>query len=248
MKLKRLLRFFAFCLLAGILFIWAFSHGLGIWTIDWDDPAPFLEGDVVSIEYVDGKLVANLQEHRIEYLPISEMPQHLVDAFVAVEDRRFYSHWGIDPWALGRAFLVNLNAGDIAQGGSTITQQLARNLFLNLDQNMVRKLAEMSIALQLERKYSKDEILEMYINQVNFGAGNWGVVRAARAYFDKEVADLTVGEAALLAGLVQAPNAYAPVKSWELAIARQRYVLSRMAEQGYITQEQAAAEVYQADN
>lgn len=248
MKMKRFLRFCTFCLLAAVLFLWAFSHGLGIWTIDWDDPAPFLKGDVESIDYVDGKLVANLKQHKIEYLPLSEMPQHLIDAFVAVEDRRFYSHWGIDPWGLGRALLINLDEGDIAQGGSTITQQLARNLFLNLDQNMIRKLAEMSIALQLERRYTKDEILEMYINQVNFGAGNWGVVRAARAYFGKEVADLTIGEAALLAGLVQAPNAYAPVKSWELAITRQRYVLSRMAEQGYISQEQALAEVYQPDN
>lgn len=193
-------------------------------------------------------MVANLKQHKIEYLPIEEMPKHLLDAFVAVEDRRFYTHWGIDPWSLGRAFLINLEVGDIAQGGSTLTQQLARNLFLNLDQNIGRKVAEMSIALQLERKYSKDDILEMYINQVNFGAGNWGIVKAARAYFDKDVMKLDIGEAALLAGLVQAPNAYAPVKNWELAIARQRYVLSRMADQGYITEEQALTEVYQGGN
>ena len=109
----------------------------------------------------------------------------------------------------------------------------------------MRKLAEMSIALQLERKYDKDEILEMYINQVNFGAGNWGVSRAAAAYFNKSVSELTIGESALLAGLVQAPNYYAPVEDWDRAITRQRYVLSRMVEYGYITSEQAAAEVYQ---
>jgi len=143
---------------------------------------------------------------------------------------------------------ANLETGDIAQGGSTITQQLARNLFLNLDQTMARKIAEMSIALQLERRYDKDEIMEMYINQVNFGAGNWGIARAARAYFNKDVVDLSIGEAALLAGLVPAPNAYAPVKSWDLAIMRQRTVLSRMAKFGYISQEQAITEVYQADN
>lgn len=246
--MKRLLRWGLTCLIFAVLFALVFSHGMFIWKIDWDNPAPFMEGDVVTIDYIDGMLVANPKQYRIEYLPLEEMPQHLLDAFVAVEDHRFYTHWGIDPWSLGRALLANWDAKDIAQGGSTITQQLARNLFLNLDQNMGRKLAEMSIALQLERKYDKDEILEMYINQVNFGAGNWGIVNAASAYFDKEVADLDIGEAALLAGLVQAPNAYAPVKSWDLAITRQRYVLSRMASQGYITPVQAQTEVYQPAN
>jgi len=245
---KRLLRWGVYCLLITVLAVWAFSYGLGIWTIDWDEPAPFMEGDVKSISYVDGKLVANLDQYRIDYVPIAEMPDHLVKAFVAVEDHRFYKHGGIDIFGLGRAVFINLRTRDIAQGGSSITQQLARNLFLNLDQNMGRKLAEMSIALQLERKYDKNEILEMYINQVNYGAGNWGVARAAAAYFDKDVADLTIGEAALLAGLVQSPNYYAPVKDWELAITRQRYVLGRMAEYGYITPEQAAAEVYQGEN
>jgi membrane peptidoglycan carboxypeptidase len=204
-----------------------------------------MEGDVEKISYLDGKLVANLEQYRIDYVAIDEMPGHLVDAFVAIEDHRFYKHGGVDLLGLGRAVFVNLRARDITQGGSTITQQLARNLFLNLEQNLVRKLAEMSIALQLERKYDKDEILEMYINQVNFGAGNWGVSRAAAAYFNKSVSELTIGESALLAGLVQAPNYYAPVKDWDRAITRQRYVLSRMVEYGYITSEQAAAEVYQ---
>lgn len=244
--IKRLLRWGTTLLLAVILFVWGFSHGLIIWTIDWDDPAPFLEGDVNSIDYVDGKLVANLWQNKIDYRRIEDLPDHLVQAFVAVEDSRFYTHKGVDVLGLGRAMLSNLVAGDLTQGGSTITQQLARNLFLNLETTAVRKLAEVSIAFQLERRYDKDEILEMYINQVNFGAGNWGVANAARAYFGKDVEDVGIGEAALLAGLVQAPNAYAPVKSWDLAITRQRHVLKRMAEQGYITQEQAAAEVYQA--
>lgn len=246
--MKKRLRWLLGILLAAALFVWAFSWGLGIWTIDWDNPAPFMDGDVEEITYVDGKLVANLYQHRIDYIPIEEMPDHLVKAFVAIEDHRFYNHGGIDLLGLGRAVLINVRNRDIAQGGSSITQQLARNLFLNLDQNMVRKLAEMSIALQLERKYDKDEILEMYINQVNFGAGNWGVSRAAAAYFNKSVADLTIGESALLAGLVQAPNYFAPVKDWDRAITRQRYVLNRMVENGYITSEQAAAEVYQRDN
>ncbi|HOC06870.1 MAG TPA: biosynthetic peptidoglycan transglycosylase [Bacillota bacterium] len=243
--MKKRLRWLLGILLAAALFVWAFSWGLGIWTIDWDNPAPFMEGDVEKISYLDGKLVANLEQYRIDYVAIDEMPGHLVDAFVAIEDHRFYKHGGVDLLGLGRAVFVNLRARDITQGGSTITQQLARNLFLNLEQNLVRKLAEMSIALQLERKYDKDEILEMYINQVNFGAGNWGVSRAAAAYFNKSVSELTIGESALLAGLVQAPNYYAPVEDWDRAITRQRYVLSRMVEYGYITSEQAAAEVYQ---
>lgn len=242
--MRKHLRRLAALVLTAILFFWAFSHGLGIWTIDWKNPVPFMPGDVVSISYVEGKLVANLQEYQIDYRPITDLPDHLIQAFVAVEDHRFYRHGGIDLLGLGRALFANLRRGEIAEGGSSITQQLARNVFLNLDQNLARKLAEMSIALQLERKYSKDEILEMYINQVNFGAGNWGVARAAAAYFDKSPTELTIGEGALLAGLVQSPNYYAPVNSWELAIIRQRYVLGRMAEYGYITQEQALAEVY----
>lgn len=246
--MKRILRWGAYCLLLATMFFLVFSHGMFIWTIDWNNPAPFMEGDVQTIEFVDGKLVANLRQHKIDYMALDDMPEHLVNAFVAVEDRRFYRHWGVDIRGVMRAIRANLHTGDIAEGGSTITQQLSRNLFLNLDQNMARKVAEMSIAFQLERRYTKDEILEMYINQVNFGVGNWGVVRAAQAYFGKDVADLTIGESALLAGLVQAPNSYAPVKSWDLAIARQRYVLSRMAEQGFISQEQAITEVYQVDN
>lgn len=245
---KRIFRLGAYCLLALALVAWAFSYGMIIWTVDWDNPVPILDGDTNTIEYVDGKLVANLQQHKIDYLPLDQMPEHLINAFVAVEDRRFYSHFGIDSRSIVRALRVNFNTGDITEGGSTITQQLARNLFLNLEQKMVRKVAEMSIALQLERRYDKDEILEMYINQVNFGAGNWGVARAAEAYFNKDVADLTIGEAALLAGLVQAPNAYTPARGWDLAILRQRIVLSRMAEIGFITPEQALAEVYQLDN
>ncbi|MTI94663.1 MAG: hypothetical protein FH749_04120 [Firmicutes bacterium] len=246
--LKRLLRWGAACLLLVLLAGWIFSHGMFIWSIDWDNPRPFLESDVNSIDYVDGKLVANLDQYRIEYIPLEDMPPHLIEAFVAVEDRRFFDHRGVDYRGIFRALRANLSLGDIAEGGSTITQQLARNLFLNLDQNLERKIAEASIALQLERRYDKEEIIEMYINQVNFGAGNWGVVRAARKYFDKDVADLTIGEAALLAGLVQAPNAYTPAKGWELAITRQRVVLNRMVDMGFITSEQAATEVYQVEN
>lgn len=246
--MRKRLRWLISIVLALVLFLWAFSYGLGIWTIDWDNPVPFMAGDVEEITYIDGKLIANYRQYRIEYVPLENMPEHLINAFIAVEDHRFYSHGGIDFKGMARAIFINIKGKNLRQGGSSITQQLARNIFLNLETDFLRKLAEMSIALQLERKYNKNEILEMYINQVNYGVGNWGIAKAAKAYFGKGVEDLTIGESALLAGLVQAPNAYAPVKSWDLAITRQRYVLGRMAEYGYITEEQALVEVYQPDN
>lgn len=236
--MKRLLKWSALFGLALVLLGWGFSHGLIIWTVDWDEPAPLFTTNV-TIQYVDNMLVANLERYRIEYIALEEMPQHLIEAFVAVEDRRFYQHRGVDYLGVLRAIKVNITTGELAQGGSTITQQLARNIFLNHSRTAKRKLAEASVALQLERRYEKDEILEMYLNQVYFGDGNWGVARAARAYFDKDVAALTLGEAAVLAGLVQAPSAYAPVTSWDLALERQRIVLNRMVSMGFITQQEA---------
>lgn len=242
--MKRLFRIALGCLLMVILAGWAFSHGLFIWTIDWDNPKPISATNTNTITYLDGKLVANYLQHRIDYVPFDQLPQDLINAIVAVEDRRFYDHVGIDQRGLVRAIMVNIDAGGINQGGSTITQQLARNIFLTLDQTMERKIAEMSIALQLERRYTKDEILEMYLNQVFFGGNNWGVAQASRSYFGKDVRELDLSESALLAGLVQAPALYAPVTSWRLAMVRQTIVLDRMVDAGYITEEQATAAIY----
>ena len=239
--IKKIIRWGLCLLLVFALLAWGFSHGLIVWTVDWNNPVPVFATDT-EIHRLDGdveKLVANLTRHRIEYVSLDEMPEHLVQAFVAVEDRRFYQHRGVDFRGIFRALFVNIREGDIAQGASTITQQLARTLFLTQKQSVQRKLAEASIALQLERRYDKDSILEMYLNQVYFGAGNWGVSRAARAYFDKEVSDLSLSESALLAGLVAAPSVYAPVRNWDLALQRQRRVLSCMVEMGYITSQQA---------
>jgi membrane peptidoglycan carboxypeptidase len=244
MTWKKLLRFTLVCVLFIVLAFWAFSHGMIIWTIDWDNPQPLFAANTNTITSVNGRLVANYREHLIEYVPIDQLPQYLIDAFIAVEDRRFFHHPGIDYRGLMRALVANIDAGGISQGGSTITQQLARNIFLTLDQTMERKIAEMSIALQLERRYTKDEILEMYLNQVYFGGNNWGVAQASRAYFGKDVRELNLSESALLAGLVQAPALYAPVTSWRLALVRQTIVLDRMVEAGYITKEQAIAAIY----
>jgi len=207
--------------------------------VDWDDPRPLYLEDS-TIEQVHGGLFLDYSRHGIAYVPLQELPDDLVNAFIAIEDSRFFQHRGIDLISIFRAMAVNLQAGEVVQGGSTITQQLARNLFLGHQRTLERKVAEIGIAFQLERQFTKEAILEMYLNQIYFGHGNWGVNQAARAYFQKEATALTLGEAAVLAGLVQSPGNYAPTAGrWGLALARQRVVLNRMAELNYITPQDA---------
>src|SRR5258705_94773 len=141
----------------------------------------------------------------------TQVPQSLRDAILGTEDRSFYSHWGIDPIGVARAILQNYRRGRIVEGGSTITQQLTKVLFLTPDKSLERKLKEAVLALELERRYSKDRILEMYLNQVYFGHGSYGVQAAARTFFDKPVSELTVKESALIAGLARAHSNYSPV-------------------------------------
>ena len=167
------------------------------------------------------------------------MPEYLKQAIIAVEDQRFYDHYGINPIAIGRAVIVDIMAGEKAQGASTITQQLAKNAFLDPEKTWERKIKEMILSFQLESKYSKDEILEFYLNRINFGSGAWGVQTASQNYFGKDVNQLTLAESALLAGLAQRPNAYSPFKSLELAKNRQRIVLNCMVDCGFITRQEA---------
>lgn len=167
------------------------------------------------------------------YVCIDEMPDYVWKAFVAIEDHRFMQHDGVDPVALARALWVDLQAGAYVQGGSTITMQLARNLFLSHDKTLLRKLKEIAVAAELERRYSKRDLLEMYLNVIYFGQGRYGIGSAADLYFgkggEKGIRTLTVGEAALLASLPKAPEAYSPLKHWEKARQRQQVVLERMA-------------------
>src|SRR6266446_5491315 len=158
-------------------------------------------------------------ERRI-LVPLAQIPQSLRDAILATEDRRFYSHWGIDPIGVARAVIQNYRRGRLVEGGSTITQQLTKVLFLTPDKSLERKLKEAVLALELERRYSKDRILEMYLNQVYFGHGSYGVEAAARTYFGKSVSELTVREAALIAGLPRAPSNYSPFDHGEAAKRR----------------------------
>src|SRR5881296_1669046 len=177
-------------------------------------------------------------ERRI-LVPLAQIPQSLRDAILATEDRRFYSHWGIDPIGVARAVIQNYRRGRLVEGGSTITQQLTKVLFLTPDKSLERKLKEAVLALELERRYSKDRILEMYLNQVYFGHGSYGVEAAARTYFGKSVSELSVRESALLAGLPRAPTTYSPFDHADTARRRREVVLRRMVDFGTIKDEEA---------
>src|SRR5215470_2430662 len=168
-------------------------------------------------------------ERRI-FVPLAQIPKPLRDAILATEDARFYSHYGVDPMGIARAVYQNFRRGRIVEGGSTITQQLAKVLFLTPDKSLERKLKEAVLALELERRYSKDRILEMYLNQVYFGHGSYGVEAAARTFFGKPVSELTVKEAALIAGLPRAPSNYSPFDRPEMAKRRREVVLRRMVD------------------
>ncbi|MBI4587823.1 MAG: penicillin-binding protein 1A [Candidatus Rokubacteria bacterium] len=178
-------------------------------------------------------------ERRI-FVPLAQIPSSLRDAVLAVEDARFYSHWGVDPMGIARAVYQNFRRGRIVEGGSTITQQLAKVLFLTPDKSLDRKLKEAFLALELERRYSKDRILEMYLNQIYFGHGAFGVEAAARTYFGKSVSELALLESALLAALPRAPSTYSPFDHPEQARRRRAHVLNRMVEIGALTKPQAA--------
>lgn len=187
----------------------------------------------------DGQLLASLFVENREVVPISKIPTELKLAIMAVEDARFYEHHGVDFHGVMRALLRNFKEKRVVEGASTITQQLARNLFLTRRKTLSRKLQEMMLALQIERKYSKEEIMELYLNQIYFGEGAYGVQIAAKTYFGKNPSDLTLAESALLAGLPRSPIAYSPYANFKLARARQEQVLNRMAEAGFITEAEA---------
>ncbi len=168
-------------------------------------------------------------------LALKELPPYVPRAFIAIEDRRFYQHFGIDPWGIARAMVANVLHRGVAQGASTITQQLAKNLFLTQERTVTRKLQEMLLALWLEHKFSKTQILQMYLNRVYFGAGAYGIEQAAQRYFGKSARRLTVAEAALLAGLVKSPSRLAPTRDFAAAEKRARVVLAAMADLKFIS-------------
>jgi len=199
----------------------------------------FFPSETTYIYDIKGKLLTSIHgEANREVVPLDKVSPHLKRAVLASEDGHFYDHHGINPTGVGRAIVVNMVAGGVKEGGSTITMQLVKNLFLSQKRAFTRKLAEAVLAIRLEQILSKNEILEMYLNQVYWGHNNYGVQTAARSYFNKSAEYLTLGESAMMAGLIQAPEEFSPFASIKLAKQKQKEVLGRMIELGWISQKE----------
>lgn len=235
------------------IFLWFFSIAVflglctaGVFWYLWSSNLPYIGSlkefrppVVTEVLSEDGQVIASFWDERRFVVPVEGLPDHLVHAFVAAEDARFYEHEGLDLLGIVRAFVKNIKAGKIEQGGSTITQQVTRSLLLkNTKRTYRRKAREAILSIQIEKNFSKERILFLYLNQIYLGQGAYGVEAAARTYFGKSAKDLDIAESAMLAGLPQAPSRYSPVRHFELAKARQKYVLGRMRENEYITDEE----------
>src|SRR5512132_3560546 len=214
---------------AGVV-VWVGAHLPPIQSLEIPKRAPSIQ--IVDIQ---GRALARRGDLAGDPLPLKEMPTYVPKAFIAIEDRRFYEHHGVDPFGIGRAFVANVLHRTVAQGGSTITQQLAKNLFLTQERTINRKLQEVLLALWLERKFSKTQILELYVNRVYFGAGAYGIEQASQRYFGKSARQITVAEAALLAGVVKSPSRLAPTRNFDGAEKRAKAVLAAMAELKFIS-------------
>ncbi|MCT4687759.1 transglycosylase domain-containing protein [Vallitalea sp.] len=183
---------------------------------------------------LDHSLKTQISSNTSNYIELDKLPKNLVNATIAMEDKRFYRHGGFDILAIMRAAIIDIKEGRFVQGGSTITQQLAKNLFLSRRKSLIRKFNEIIIAAKLERMFTKEDILEMYLNIIYYGAGAYGVNDASNVFFSKNVSTLTLEECAMLAGLPQAPSRYNPVKHLDKAKKRQKIVMSVMLKNGYI--------------
>jgi penicillin-binding protein 1A len=233
----------------AVLSLWAVILGVGliIWVGAHLPPIQSLEipkrPPTIEIVGVDGSVLAQRGEMAGANVALKDLPPYLPEAFIAIEDRRFYSHHGVDPYGILRAALANALHRGVSQGGSTLTQQLAKNLFLTQERTLQRKLQEAELAIWLERKYSKAEILELYLNRVYFGSGAYGVEAASQRYFGKSAHTVSLTEAAMLAGLVKSPSRLAPNRNPEGAEKRTQTVLAAMAESKFITEAQAQASI-----
>lgn len=228
-----------------ILFLGMGGLGYGYWKIDSELPdistlQAFVRPGTLTIKALDGSAILQSGPATRDKLPLDKLPKQVVNAFIAAEDRRFYQHHGVDYWGLVRAIGRNVSKGEMVEGGSTLTQQLARMVFLNQDRSLIRKIREAMLAQKLEREVSKEQILEKYLNMVYLGSEAYGVGDAAWVYFSKPVSDLTLSEAALIAGLPPAPSDYSPIVNMDVAKVRRDIVLERMEEQGFISPEEAS--------
>jgi penicillin-binding protein 1A len=197
-------------------------------------------GQMIRVRSADGKLLVSLGPSFGKWIPYEEIPPAMRSAMIAVEDKRFRSHIGVDPIGVARSIKVRLETGRFAQGGSTITQQLARNIFLTNSRTFGRKIKEAILALALERKFSKNQILELYLNRVYFGGGAYGIDAASRTFFGHDANSLSLGEATIIAGLVKAPSNYSPTADVEAARGRADVVLQTMVDNGFISETAAA--------
>ena len=192
----------------------------------------------LTIYSADGEVIGIYGEQRREFTKIGDFPEVLRNAVIAAEDKRFYQHWGVDVWGVARAVVGNIVAGGVQSGASTITQQVAKNFYLSSEKTFTRKFNEALLAYKIEQSLSKDKILELYFNQIYLGQRAYGFASAAQIYFNKDVKELTLAEAAMLAGLPKAPSAYNPIVNPERAKLRQKYILNNMLEEKMITLQQ----------
>jgi len=244
-KRRRRSLIFRFAYWSAVASLWLIIAGMG--TIVWVGAhlPPLQSLDVpkrpptIMIVDINGKPLATRGDLGGASISLKELPPYLPKAFIAIEDRRFYSHFGVDPIGLLRATIANAMYGGVAQGGSTITQQLAKNLFLTQERTISRKLQEVALALWLERKFKKDEILELYINRVYFGSGAYGVEAASQRYFGKPAKQITLAESAMLAGLVKSPSKLAPTRNFVAAERRAQIVLAAMVDANLVKDKDA---------
>ena len=249
--MKLMLRFLGFLFAAGtILFVvgvaavsgllWHYSKDLPDYSQLQDYEPPVM----TRVHAADGSLVAEYARERRLYIPIQAVPKLVINAFLAAEDKNFYEHGGLDFTGIARAavnYVQNFGSGRHPQGASTITQQVAKNFLLTNEVSLSRKIKEALLALKIERTYSKDKILELYLNEIYLGLGAYGIASASLTYFDKGVNELTVQEAAYLAALPKAPNNYHPFRARERALERRNWVIDQMAQDGFIAAAQAEA-------
>ena len=212
--------------------------GNGIENINTEDSDAPADGQPSSLDRVSRmiflKKAVRARTAQPDYVKLQDIPESLQQAVIAVEDRKFYNHWGFDMEGIFRAALVNLQYGEVKEGASTITQQLVKNLFLSQEQTMGRKAEEFILAMDMELNYLKEEILELYLNSIYFGSGYYGIGQAAEGYFGKEPAMLALPEAAMLAGIPNAPSLYSPYVDFMLAKKRQFVVLDAMVAAGFL--------------
>src|SRR3990170_2257097 len=243
--MRLLVRFMGFLFAAGTVvflvgvaaaagLIWHYSKDLPDYSQLQDYEPPVM----TRVHATDGSLVAEYARERRLYLPIQAVPKMVINAFLAAEDKNFYEHGGIDFMGMARAAVLyaqNYGSNRRPQGASTITQQVAKNFLLTNEVSFTRKIKEALLAMRIERTYSKDKILELYLNEIYLGLGAYGVAAASLLYFDKSVHELTITEAAYLAALPKAPNNYHPFRQRERAIERRNYVIDGMVENGYVS-------------